>query len=200
MSEKLKALTEKIYEEGIEKAKSDSNQIIEDAKKKASKILQEAEAKKSQMLTEAEFEIESLKKKVGSEIKMAAQKSINQIKQQLIEIIQEKTISHPISKTFNDPKFCATAIIQCLASLKNNSEGSWVFDVPRKEKEEIEQAINNQKSSLLSSGISINPSPNLKSGFEVMPENGNYILKFDEAMFEEYFSSFLKLETKNLIQ
>ncbi len=199
MSEKLKALTDKIYEEGIEKAKADSSKILTDAKKEADQIINDAINKRDQMLKEAESEIESLRKKVASEIKMASQKSINQFKQQLSHIITEKVISEPITEIFSNPEFCANAIYTCLVSLQKNTDGAWIIEIPEKDKKAIEQALANNKAQVLSNDVIIKPNSQLKSGFEVKPENGNFILKFDEEMFAEYFGTFLKVETKNMI-
>jgi V/A-type H+-transporting ATPase subunit E len=47
---KLDILTKKIYEEGIEKAQHDANDILEKAKKDAENIIKEAEAKANSII------------------------------------------------------------------------------------------------------------------------------------------------------
>ena len=50
---KLDILTKKIYEEGIEKAQHDANDILEKAKKDADNIIKEAEAKANQLIAQS---------------------------------------------------------------------------------------------------------------------------------------------------
>ena len=100
MSDKLKVLTDKIYEEGIEKAQRESQKILDDSKKEAQKIISAAEKQSQDLILKTEVNMENLKKKVASEIKMASRKSLNQIKQELNNVIQEKVVSNSINKEF----------------------------------------------------------------------------------------------------
>jgi V/A-type H+-transporting ATPase subunit E len=121
MSEKLKALTDKIYSEGITKAKEESAKILAQAKEEASKILEEAKSEKIRIISEAENQAKTNKKKVEAEIKLASQKATNSIKQELRNILTEKIIEAPTKASLQNPDTLKEVIVACLSSLLNSS-------------------------------------------------------------------------------
>ena len=199
MSEKLKALTDKIYSEGITKAKEESAKILAQAKEEASKILEEAKSEKIRIISEAENQAKTNKKKVEAEIKLASQKATNSIKQELRNILTEKIIEAPTKASLQNPDTLKEVIVACLSSLSKTSEGTWNINLPESQAEKVQKAINADKQSNLKSGIKINPSKEISNGFEVVPDGENYQLKFDDETFIQFFGSFLKLETKEII-
>jgi len=199
MSEKLKALTDKIYQEGIAKAKEESEKILAQAKEEAQKLIQNAKAEKEKLLKQANTDAQTHKKKIDAEIKLAAQKATNSVKQELAKLLTEKVISSPIKNSLKDPKTVAALLITCLNSLNKNHEGNWQINLPEKDVQEIKNIIAADKQALLNGGVTINPSNTLSKGFEVKPEGDNYQIKFDDETFINFFGSFLKVETKEII-
>ena len=68
MENKLDILTQKLYNEGVDKARQEAENIINQAKQEAEKIIADAKAKVAQMNADAETEISNLKKKAESEM------------------------------------------------------------------------------------------------------------------------------------
>lgn len=198
MSEKLKALTDKIYQEGIEKAKSDSDRIVAEAKTEAKKIVEEAEKERQKMIRSTEEEMASYRKKVEAEIKLAAQKSANKIKQSLRQLITEKVIQKPIENSLSDSETTLKILSACVTSLSKD-EGSWIITLSEKDEKFVKEAIAAGKVNTLASGVTVKPDPSLKNGFEIKPEEANYSLYFNDETFIDFLGQFLKIETKSLL-
>src|SRR5690606_34832053 len=98
MSEKLRILTDKIYNEGIEKAKLESEQLVEKAKAEAKAIISEAEKYKDKLIADTNQELNNQRKKVEADIKLAAQKAANQLKINIQNLITEQVITQPVKE------------------------------------------------------------------------------------------------------
>lgn len=198
MSEKLKALTDKIYLEGIEKAKQESENLISSAQQKAKKIVDEANNKANEIITKANDEAESHKKKVEAEIKLASQKAIATLKQQISGLITENIIEKPVAQSFNNPETTAKILVTIAQALRQVG-GTWRFELNPIEIDKISKLIESEKIDLFNKGFTIQQNENVTEGFQVLPENNQYTLRFNHQVFSEFLSGFLKIETTKII-
>ena len=105
MTNKVLELTEKIYNEGVVKAKVQADQIIADAKKEASKIIESARQKELEIIKLAEIQATELKKNTDSEIQLAARQFISKFKQQITNLVTVAQVEPPVKEAFNDIEF-----------------------------------------------------------------------------------------------
>ena len=87
VSDKLKILTEKIYEEGVFKAKEESARILQQATEEAARIRAEAQKEKELMLAQARDQAEAQRKKTESELRLAARKATSKLKEDLRQLV-----------------------------------------------------------------------------------------------------------------
>ncbi|UTW60770.1 hypothetical protein KFE98_12005 [bacterium SCSIO 12741] len=194
MNSKLQDLTEKIYQEGIEKAKEESERLIEKARSDADRIRKEAETEKKQLLDQAHKEAESLQKKVNSELQLAGRKLIGQIKSDLSNLVQEKMLDTPIRQNLNDPAEMARLMEMAVSSVTlNGNEVS--LRISEDLKKEIENHLEQSKSSLLQNGLTLHGEHMPGGGFKLEPGDGNYLISFTEADFRSFFAQFINPET-----
>ena len=200
MSDKLKTLSDKIYQEGIAKANDESEKIVARAKEEARRIKEEAQNQADKIKKDSEVEMEGYRKKVEAEVRMAARKSTNQIQNALHNFLKEETIVKPVSEGLKNPQTLEKTILECMAALRRESDGSWHLRLPEKQAESLQKAVEDGKHETLQKGVTLNGDKGLLNGFVVEAEDGQYRLKFDEQTFSEFFGQFLSLETQNLIQ
>jgi V/A-type H+-transporting ATPase subunit E len=200
MSEKLRILTEKIYREGVDKATEESERIIEKAKSDAKRIVSDAIQEKERMIADTEIKMETYRKKVTAEIKLAAQKAANQIKLNLHELLQEKTVHQPVQKGLADPKIMTEVLVACMQSLKKSGNESWTIELPEDQFKTVRQALESGEHELLMKGVNLESSTGLSYGFEIRPEGANYQLNFDDQSFSDFLGQFLKVETQELLK
>lgn len=200
-NKKILELTEKIYNEGVEKAKKEAELIIADAKKKSEDILNSARQEKKDSIEQAKKQADELKKNADSEMRLAARQFISKLKQQITALITTAQVETPVKDAFKDEKFVKNII---LTVIKNwNPQKPEEFNIslllPQKEEKELTDFFNNKAKELLDSGLEINFEPNIKSGFKIGPKDGSYYISFTDKDFENYFINYLKDRTKKMI-
>jgi len=201
MTKKILELTEKIYNEGVEKAKKEAEVIIANAKKEADNIINSAKNKEKNIAEQAQKQADELKKNADSEIRLAARQFISNLKQQITGLITTAQVETPVKDAFKDEEFVKNVI---LTIIKNwNPQKPEEFNIslllPQKEEKKLTDFFNNKAKELLDSGLEINFKPNIKSGFKIGPKDGSYYISFTDKDFENYFINYLKDKTKKMI-
>ncbi len=201
MTKKILELTEKIYNEGVEKAKKEAEQIIAKAKKEADSIINAAKNKEKDSIEQTEKQAVEIMKNADSEIRLAARQFISNLKQQITGLITTAQVEVPVKDAFNDEKFVKNII---LAVIKNwNPQKPEELNIslllPQKEEKKLTDFFNNKAKELLDSGLEINFEPNIKSGFKIGPKDGSYYISFTDKDFENYFKNYLKDRTRKMI-
>ena len=130
---KLDILTKKIYEEGIEKAQQDANDILEKAKKDAENIIKEAEAKANSIIENANNDSANLKQKTEAELSMSVKQAIASLKQQMTNLISNKVAVDMTTTAFKDEDFVRELMSKIIE--KWNNEGNISLNVIMNEKE-----------------------------------------------------------------
>ncbi len=201
MTDKIQELTEKIYTEGVLKAKAEADRIISEATEKAKNILSEAERQKLEILSQAQKEIQELKDKTNSEIDLAAKRVIGNLMQYVSEKLLALQIDPSVEKAFRDERFIQDMILLMIQNWTKLGEKEPEINllVPPGEENKIRKFFEAELKKGLSLGIQLNIDENLKNGFRIEPRNGRYYISFTSEDFKSYFKSQLKEKTRELI-
>lgn len=196
---KLDILTKKIYEEGIEKAQQDANDILEKAKKDAENIIKEAEAKANSIIAKANTDSASLKQKTEAELGMSVKQTVASLKQQLTNLISNKIAVDMTTAAFKDEEFVRELMSRIIE--KWNAEGNAGLNVMMndKEREEFEKFLLAKHKNLMNDNLTLVTNAGLKEGFVVQPKDGSYKITFSEKVFEEFFNAYIKEYSKKLL-
>lgn len=201
MANSIQELTDKIYHEGIAKAQAEAEVILAEAKKEAAAIVHTAHQAKDEIIRQADREANEISRKVHSEIRLAAQKLMSNLKQTIAETLISKQLGSLVQHAFNNEAFVEEmmlAIVRSWAKQDAEKPELMVFVSP-KDKTKIDEFFKSRLVAELNHGIEISPEPNLHSGFKIGPKNGNYVISFTEKDFENFFRSYLKETTWELI-
>jgi V/A-type H+-transporting ATPase subunit E len=201
MSNSIRELTEKIYNEGVLKAAREAEIIVAEAKKDAENIIHSANQEKTMIIDKATREAEELKKKAESEISLAAKKMVSNLKQKInskLIALQTESITN---QSFNDEMFVKEMLLAVVQNwtARNADESDLSILVPQNEEKKIAAWFEDKLIRQLNKGIEIKVDSGLKSGFKIGPLDGNYIISFTEQDFENYFKIYLKEKTWKLI-
>lgn len=186
---KIKELTEKIYREGLEKANSESEQIIAKAKADAEKILMEAEKEAASIMEQAKKNAREQSERLVSEMRLSGQQALVNLKKDVAGLIQAKVVDAPISEAFSDQNFIRN-LIETLVRNWKSGEGDPQLTVllPKDKLAETEKYFNAKAAELMKKGLSLKEYPGISKGFEIIPSNGEYKI----SMSDEAFQSFLR--------
>lgn len=201
MADKIQEITEKIYNEGVIKAKSDAEQIINEAKKEASEIIKKANNKEALIIEKAKSDASELKKNADTEMKLAARQFISNLKQQIAGIISTAQVETPVRETFSDSEFIKKIVLTIVEKWNPNDSGKMDLKilVPEKDEKDFTEIIKSRALETMNRGVEIQVDTKIKKGFKIGPKDGSYVVSFSDSDFENYFKNYFKEKTRKLL-
>src|SRR5690606_7943085 len=199
MQTKLQELTEKIYSEGVEKAKLEADAIIKAAQEKAKAIEQEALSKADSIVAEAESKAESLKLHIESELKMSIGQAVAALKQTIANTVCMKAIQPSVKELFGDKEILKGLIGNLIKGFDEKGAMDLLLILPEKDRQELETYYKNQLASELNKGLELSFSDGVRSGFKIGPADGSYIISFSDTDFTNFFKDYLRPKTKEIL-
>lgn len=200
MTDKIQEITQKIYNEGVIKAKDDASQILSDAKAKAEEIITSANNKKEIIITEANKQADELKKKTNAELQVAAQQFISKLKQKITETITCAQVEMPVKGAFEDINFVKEMILTIIKTWsQNKSEMDLKLLLPEKNKKNFIAFFDSKAMETISKGVEIKFDSKIGNGFKIGPVDESYILSFTDQDFENYLKVYIRDRTKKLL-
>jgi V/A-type H+-transporting ATPase subunit E len=188
MNTKLQELTDKIYNEGVEKAREEARLIIESAENQAVDIVAKAEAKASQLLSGAEARSSELSKNTRSELQLFAQQSVNALKTEITNLIAGKIVSDSVKAATADKTFMQQAILKLVEQWAQNQQ----VVIQTADAKALTAYFEANAKALLNKGVTIEQANEVKAGFNIIPEKEGYKISLGEEEFIAYFKEFLR--------
>lgn len=200
MESKLQELTNKIYNEGVEKANKEAASIIENAEKEAEKILENAKREAEKLQEKARLETEELRKNVASEVKMSTRQAISAVKQQITELITTRLVAEPVKEAFKDKDFLKDIIETVIRNWDPKSGGiDLALTLPKEDAQEIGSHFESKTHEALKNKVKVEFDEKMSGGFRIGPGDKSYVLSFTDDDFENFFKNYLRPRTTKLL-
>lgn len=201
MSTKIQELTKKIYNEGIAKAKNEAADIIAEAQKKADDIIDAAKKEESKILGDAKNSAAEYKEKTEAEINIASRQAINNVKQEITKIITLKQVQPELSETFKSNQFLGDVVATLIKNWNPQKPEELNIQVllPKNAEAELNKYFGEKAKGVLNKGVEVTFDSGISKGFKIGPKDGSYVISFSDKDFEDYFKSYLKDKTKELL-
>ncbi len=201
MTNKIIEITEKIYNEGVVKAKLEADKIIAEAKSKADEIIESAKKQELEILEQAKNQSAEYKKNTDSEIQLAARQFISKLKQQISNLITIAQIESSVEEAFKDSEFIKSIILTLIKNWNPQKPEKFKLNIllPKKDEKEFSEFFNTKTVNILNRGIDINFDDKVNNGFKIGPKDGSFIISFSDTDFENYFKDYIKDRTKKLL-
>lgn len=196
MSDQLQELLQRVYDEGVNKAKSEAETILDKAKTEAAEILSKATAEAETLLTQAKKKSDDLHKNTDSDLKMAAQHTISSVKQKLTDIFLDKVFDAKLHTAATDPAFVKQLILEIVGSWKETS-GHITISAALQGK--LDEAFLSSLKDVAGNGLTVDFVPQMKSGFAIAPADGSYKLSFTDEDFANLFKSYLRPRSNQIL-
>lgn len=199
MENKLDILTKKLYDEGVDKARQEAENIISQAKQEAEKIVAEAKAKADQMNADAEADVANLKKKAESEMTLSARQAITALKQAITNLVAGN-VAGEVAKVGFEEKAFIQELVMTIVKKWDVAGGNLDMEIllSADEKDKFESFVAEKYKDLLDKGLTVNAG-NLEEGFVIQPKDGGFQIAFSEKLFEAFFNQYIKGFTKKLL-
>lgn len=191
MQGKLQELTEKVYQEGISKAREDSEKILAEAKQQAEKILAEARKEAEIIRQNAEKQSEEQRRNVESEIRLASRQMIAALKQQVTDLITAKIVDEPLGEAFDDVAFMKKLLETIVSNWKSDTSPDLMLLLSNEWQKQLDDYLKSKTLQSLKKGLEIQTSGNIK-GFSIGPADGSFRFNFSEEGFSGFLKDYLK--------
>lgn len=197
--DKLKELTDRLYNEGLSKGKADGEQILEDARKQAAQLIEEAKREAAAIVDQAHKEAEDYKVKVSSDLKMAAAQSLQATKKDIENLLVGQISGSEVKKAMSSAEFIKEMIVS--VAQKFNADDAMDLDLvlPASLQSELEPFVKNELAKVLGKEVSASFSKKIAGGFNIGPKDGGYFISLTDETFNGLISEYLRPVTKKLL-
>lgn len=201
MQTKLQELTDKIYQEGIDKANEEAEKIRKKAKDESEKMLADAQKESEEILQSAKKEAEELKKNSLNELQLTARQIIADTQQRITKLIESKTIEPEVKGAFDSHAFTMEVINTLVKNWNPEGSDPVALNVllPDSQKAEFEDFFKNKAHDVLKNHVELTFSDRIKGGFKIGPKEGGYLISFTDEDFDNFFRSYLRPKLSEML-
>jgi V/A-type H+-transporting ATPase subunit E len=196
MEQKLENLTQKIYDEGVERAKKDAEEIIQKARKDAEKIIHDAQTQAEKIHKQADNESAELKRNTRADLHLAANQAISALKQQIKELLALRILKKQTSQLFADPAFLKEMILAITQKWDPREAVEIQLDDSLRNK--IDEAFENSIRKEVQD-LTIDFNKRLSRGFRISPEGDAFQITFTDEDFNEFFRPYINEKTEKIL-
>ena len=193
MENKIQELTEKIFNEGVEKGRVEAERIVSDAKAEAAAIIKKAEAEAEEIAAKARKAAAELDANTRSELKLYGAQAIGALKSEVATIVTDTIVKENLDAAIKEGLL--KEVILKIAEKWNSNEQ---LVISTAEAEELKAFFAAKAKALLDKGIEIKEVNGVK-GFTVSPADVSYKVSFGAAEFESFLKSFLRPQIVELL-
>ncbi|NPA36064.1 MAG: V-type ATP synthase subunit E [Chlorobi bacterium] len=199
MHTKLQELTDKIYNEGVQKANEEAGQILEKAKKEAEEIVAKARADAEKTIKDAEKKAEEIKHNMEAEMKLASTQALTALKQKVSGLITLQVVEPSMKEVFSDKDYLQKIIETVVKGWTKTGDFDLSVVLPEKDKKEFDKFFKNSLAVELNKGVEVSYDSEVEGGFRIGPKDGSYIISFTEEDFNNFFKAYLRPKTVELL-
>lgn len=201
MQNKLQELTDKLYNEGLQKGKQEAEQMKANAKKEAAEIIAQAKEQAQEILAKAQADAAELNSKTMNDVKMASQQTFTAVRKEIENAIIAKAVAAPVKDATKDTDFLKEIIKAIVAAFNpaNTDPVALELILPEEKQQELDSFAKESLSKICSAGIDVKFSKSVQGGFRISPKDGGYMLSFTDKDFENIIAEYLRPKTKALL-
>ncbi len=201
MENKLQELTRKLYDEGLEKGRTEAERLVAEARDEAEKILSEARSEAENIVKKAEVKAEDVGKNTMTEIALAGKQAVAKIKSEIASMIIARTTSEGVKAAAMDGEFLKGMLLEVARNWNGAEAGRVELKalLPEAQREKLDKAFESAAKDLLAKGIEVGYSKNVKSGFKVAEKEGGYYISFSDADMEALLGEYLRERVSQML-
>lgn len=196
---KLKELTARLYDEGLEKGRAEADRLVADAKAEAEKILADAKAEAAKIVKDAQTKANDTAKNSMTEISLAGKQALAKIKSEISELIIAKSVTASVSKATVDAQFVKQLLLAVAGAWNNGAKVELKAQLPAALEAEFSKVFEASAKELLAAGIEVGYSKDVRNGFKVGEKNGGYYISFTDESFAALMQEYLREKISKLL-
>lgn len=192
MENKLQALTDKLYQDGLSKGKEEGERLLQEAKAQASRIVESAQEQAKEIVEKARKEAEDLKNNTLTEIKITSRQMISTLKEEVENHLMQRSLAPALHSAMEQVEFVQLVIVKAMECFKPAEHNGLSLELllPEDYRNRFDKFLEGQLGADLEAGLEVKFDGDLKGGFKIVNKAEGYQLSFTEedfmALFEEY--------------
>lgn len=194
MENRIQELTEKIYNEGLEKGKKEAARLVAEAQERSAAIVAEAQAEAEKIMTQAQKNADALQANSRSELKLYASQAVGALKSEVANMVTDIIVSAAVKEAL-----AGDALKNVLLRIADRWSADEPLVISTAEAQELQSYFAAKAKNLLDKGVEIKQVNGLKTSFSIAPADGSYKVNFGEAEFEAFLKSFLRPQIVELL-
>lgn len=201
MEGKLRELTDRIYTEGVARARTEAEQILDEARREAERLTAEATRDVARVREEARQEAAQLRENTASELRLSARQAVADLKQRVSGLIAARLLSEPLQDALGDAEFLQNIIQTAMSNWKPDSQTGPDLQLllPEKERGQLDAYIAGKSNELLAKGLHIRFDERLADGFRIGPADGSFVVSFSGEDFERFFRMYIRPQVDGML-
>lgn len=188
MDSKIREITEKIFQEGVEKGNQKADEIITGAQEKRDTLLRDAQQEADRIVQEATKKAEEIRKNTEAELKLYTAQTIEALKATIADTLTGSIVESNIKAAAAD----ADTMKSFLAKIIGNWTPGEALVIETQEAQALQAYFEAHAKHLLDRGITIKEVNNTPTEFTIRPQDGSYKIVFGQETLVDFFKSFLR--------
>ncbi len=198
MAEDIKALIEKINQEGIVAAEQKAQEIESQAKQKAGEILERAKHDANGILHDAKEQISKMQEKQKTLLAQAGRDLLLTLRQE-INAMLEKLIVRELHDALT-PEHLFTILSNVIKSSCAQEETGIIVSLNKEDLKNLEGSFLAKLKAEAKNEIILRPSESIQGGFIISFDAGQSQFDFSDKALAEYIGTFLKPKLKEILE
>ena len=200
MEDKIRQLTDKLFQEGLQKGKTESDKMILEAKQQAEKIIADAQQKSEKIIADANKLNAEMTEVAMKELNMAAQRVISDSREAVKNTLSDIAISEETTKAFENKDFVGQLIISIVENWSKQDPNSGIdISMPESSKNELDKLIASKTFENLKKDILIKSDNKVMTGFRIASDKTGFYVSFSDEQFNNFFNGYLREKVSQMI-
>ena len=196
--DKLQELTQKLYQEGLQKGKEEGEAILAKAKAEAEEIVKKAQEEAAAIKAKAEKEAADYKVKVEGDVKMASTQTVQATRAAVESLIVAKAVE-PVKGALADETFLKEIITAVAQKFSAQESADLSLVLPQKLQKQLEPFVKGELSKTIGKGVEASFSKKMEGGFKIGPKDGSYFISLTDEAFQALIGEYLRPVTKKIL-
>lgn len=196
MSDKLKELTDRLYQQGLSKGREEGEQILAKAREEAEQTIAKARQEAASIIAQAQIDADYIKSKAASDVKMASAQCLQTTKMDIENLLVGGLTDVTV---LSDPDFLKGIIISIAEKFSAQTSADIALVLPNSLKDKLEPWVAGELKKALSCKISASFSKKISGGFTIGPADGGYFVSMTDETFSKLISEYLRPVTRKLL-
>lgn len=201
MEARLEVLTQRLYEQGVERGRSDASDLVARARAEASEIVSKAREEAKSIVEAARKESDEARKRSSAEITIAGQQAVSALKQEVVFLMSRSSLRDDVEKVLDEPATFLDIVKEVVrSSLAGGlTTRDLIVQFPERARKTLENIAAAHMKEQLDAGLQLNFEGRFAHGFTIGPKNGDYQVSFTDADFLQFFQGYLKARTRDIL-